>query len=144
MDTLSLLLSTPYAPPFIYLHHPHQPTTSLDFPPRASQARVDAIECHTPKILWSAIISRLDGERSDAGLVDSLDGFVRTLKSVGTGRTSVKGKGKGKEKEEEWGRQAISIVITKAERLPKVMGSGWAVMTRLAELVGPGSLWCEW
>jgi hypothetical protein len=56
----------------------------------------------------------------------------------------VKGKGKGKEKEEEWGRQAISIVITKAERLPKVMGSGWAVMTRLAELVGPGSLWSEW
>jgi hypothetical protein len=43
-----------------------------------------------------------------------------------------KGKGKGKGKEKEG---AVSIVITKAERLPRIMGSGWAVMTRLAELV---------
>jgi hypothetical protein len=44
----------------------------------------------------------------------------------------MKGKGKGKGKEKEG---AVSIVITKAERLPRIMGSGWAVMTRLAELV---------
>jgi hypothetical protein len=43
-----------------------------------------------------------------------------------------KGKAKGKGKEKEG---AVSIVITKAERLPRIMGSGWAVMTRLAELV---------
>jgi hypothetical protein len=89
---------------------------------------VDGIECHTPKLLWSAIISRLEGK--DGGLVDSLDAFIRRLKTYQGGEMKGKGKGKGKEKE-----GAVSIVITKAERLPRIMGSGWAVMTRLAELV---------
>ena len=68
--------------------------------------------------------------------MDSLDSFIRRLKvfaeapAEGKGR----GKGKGREKEREGGKQ-VSIVVTKAERLPKVMGSGWSVMTRLAELV---------
>jgi hypothetical protein len=94
---------------------------------------VDGIECYTPKLLWSAITSRLEGK--DGGLVDSLDTFIRRLRShyhegeiIGKGKS----KGKGKEKEKEG---AVSIVITKAERLPRIMGSGWAVMTRLAELV---------
>jgi hypothetical protein len=94
---------------------------------------VDGIECHTPKLLWSAIISRLEGK--DGGLVDSLDTFIRRLRSHRNGgeiNGKGKSKGKGKEKEKEG---AVSIVITKAERLPRIMGSGWAVMTRLAELV---------
>lgn len=98
---------------------------------------MDGIECNTPKLLWSAIISRLEGK--DGGLVDTLDAFLRRLgtcqygsDSNGIGKGRSKGKGKEKEKEREG---AISIVITKAERLPKIMGSGWAVMTRLAELV---------
>jgi origin recognition complex subunit 5 len=136
MDTLALLLSTPSPPPFIYIHHPHQPTSSLtlDLPP--ASARVDAIECHTAKLLWSTIISRLDGK--DAGVVDSLDMFIRRLRVFAegpeTGKGRVKGKGKEKEKDKDDGKR-FSIVVTKAERLPKVMGSGRAVMTRLAELV---------
>jgi len=133
MDTLSLLLSTPSPPPFIYIHHPHSPTSSLAFP--EVSAKVDGIECYTPKLLWSAIISRLEGK--DGGLVDSLDTFIRRLRShrnegETNGKGKGKGKGKGREKETE---SAVSIVITKAERLPRIMGSGWAVMTRLAELV---------
>lgn len=129
MDTLSLLLSTPSPPPFIYVHHPHSPTSSLAFP--GVSAKVDGIECHTPKLLWSAVISRLEGK--DGGVIDSLDTFIRRLRS---NRDEVeingKGKSKGKGKEKEG---PVSIVITKAERLPRIMGSGWAVMTRLAELV---------
>lgn len=69
-------------------------------------------------------------------MVDSLDSFIRTLRVFAEGASEVKGRGKGKgrEKEREGGKQ-VSIVVTKAERLPKVMGSGWSVMTRLAELV---------
>jgi origin recognition complex subunit 5 len=132
MDTLSLLLSTPSPPPFIYIHHPHCPTSSLNFPDVS--ARVDGVECHTPKLLLSAILSRLEGK--DGGLVDTLDTFIRRLRVYhgGDGKGKTKRKGKGKEKEKE-GERAISIVITKAERLPRVLGSGWAVMTRLAELV---------
>jgi origin recognition complex subunit 5 len=129
MDTLALLLSTPSPPPFIYIHHPHSPTSSLEFP--EVSAKVDGIECYTPKLLWSAIISRLEGK--DGVLVDSLDTFIRRLRShrnEGEINGKSRGKGKGREKEE-----AVSIVITKAERLPRIMGSGWAVMTRLAELV---------
>jgi hypothetical protein len=65
--------------------------------------------------------------------VDSLDTFIRRLRSHRNGgEMNGKGKAKGKGKEKEG---AVSIVITKAERLPRIMGSGWAVMTRLAELV---------
>jgi origin recognition complex subunit 5 len=141
MDTLALLLAAPCPPPFIYLHHPHCPTSSLEFP--ETSTRVDAIECHTPKLLWSAIISKLEGR--DAGLIDTLDTFVRRLRSshIDNGvNGKVKGKGKGKEKEKEE-KGAVSIVITKAERLPRVMGSGWAVMTRLAELVRLQFV-CQW
>jgi hypothetical protein len=96
---------------------------------------VDGIECYTPKLLWSAIISRLEGK--DGGLVDSLDTFIRRLRSHrNEGEITGKGKSKGKDKEKEG---AVSIVITKAERLPRIMGSGWAVMTRLAELVSLSS-----
>lgn len=134
MDTLALLLSTPSPPPIIYVHHPHQPTSSLSLP--VVSARVDAIECHTAKLLWSTIISRLEGK--DAGLVDSLDSFIRRLRvfaeGVAEGKGRGKGKGREKEREREGGKQ-VSIVVTKAERLPRVMGSGWSVMTRLAELV---------
>jgi origin recognition complex subunit 5 len=140
MDTLALVLSTPSPPAFIYIHHPHQPTSSvaLNLPP--ASARVDAIECHTAKLLWSTIISRLEGK--DAGVVDSLDMFIRRLRIFAEGTGEVKGRGKGKEKEREDGKR-FSIVVTKAERLPKVMGSGWAVMTRLAELVSPSCVFAR-
>jgi hypothetical protein len=138
MDTLELLLSTPSPPPFIYIHHPHQPTSSLTLTLPPASARVDAIECHTAKLLWSTIISRLEGK--DAGVVDSLDMFIRRLRVFAEGSESGKGKNKGKGKEREAGKR-FSIVVTKAERLPKVMGSGWAVTTRLAELVSPSCIY---
>jgi origin recognition complex subunit 5 len=126
METLTLLLSTSTPPPLIYIHHPHHPTASLEFP--TNLAKVDAIECYTPKILWSAIISKLEGDQ-DTGLIDSIDSLIRRLQGLSSsGKTKIKG-GKGKEID------SFSIIITKAERLPKVMGSGWSVMTRLAELV---------
>lgn len=163
METLDLLLRTPHPPPFIYVHHPHQPTTSLAWPVAAhTTCRVDAIECHTPKLLWSAIASRLElakGRTStsstEPGQVDSMDTFLRRLRAVGQAGGSANGhmangtggsrKGKGKatvnghtdvagSRGQRTG-MCMSIVITKAERLPRVMGQTWTVMTRLAELV---------
>lgn len=134
MDTLELLLGSPTPPPFIFVHHPHHPTTSLRWPEQIKRYRIDAIECHTPKLLWSAVISRLEG--SDAGLVDSMDTFLRRLRALK--RPHAKGKGKeravpnGHAHEDEGG---LCIVITKAERLPRVLGQTWTAMTRLAELV---------
>ena len=153
MDTLALLVQTATPPPFIYIHHPHHPTTSLEWPATIKGYRVDAIECHSPKMMWSAIISRLEG--GDGGMVDSMDAFLRRLRAVGqegtstsTSRTttangSARSKGKGKEKELMNGHRngsiqevGMSVIITKAERLPKVFGQNWTVMTRLSELVG--------
>lgn len=37
------------------------------------------------------------------------------------------------------GEKALVILVTKAERLGKVLGPGWSVMTRLAELVSATS-----
>jgi hypothetical protein len=89
-----------------------------------------------------------------------MDTFLRRLRALGhdsqskvskasksTVNGSVKGKGKGKEKETpipmsngdnnaRGDGRGMCVVITKAERLPKVMGQNWTVMTRLAELVG--------
>lgn len=116
---------------------------------------MDAIECNTPKTIWSAIISRLEG--GDAGLMDSMDTFLRRLRLISRARGSVqnstsktskvngsaRAKGKGKELESGLGNghsnmdeRGMCVVITKAERLPRVFGQNWTVMTRLAELVG--------
>ena len=158
MDTLALILSSQTPPPFIYIHHPHHPTTSLEWPSSIKGYRVDAIECNTPKTIWSAIISRLEG--GDAGLVDSMDTFLRRLRLLapaqapgqyGNGNASsktpkangsVRAKGKGKEMKlinghSNMNERGLCVVITKAERLPRVFGQNWTVMTRIAELVGP-------
>lgn len=151
METLSLLLSSPTPPPFIYLHHPHHPTTSIAWPGSAKRCKIDAIECHNPKLLWSAIVSKL--EDHDAGLIDSMDTFLRRLRALGHPQARVngvvngtkgKGKGKGKERETTMGNghtagegKSLYVIITKAERLPRVLGQNWTVMTRLAELVCP-------
>ena len=72
LDPLSVLLSTPHAPAFIHLHHPHHPSTSLPRPrllssssPSSSHAvhsryaQVDLIELNNPKLLYSTILHRL-------------------------------------------------------------------------------------
>jgi origin recognition complex subunit 5 len=146
-ETLSTLLSATVPLPFIYLHHPHHPPASLvlNLPPHARLARIDAIEHHSPRLLYSGILNALGGNADSNG---SWDGFVRSLRSVAT--RDVKGKGKGKGKANGNGNligkgsevtedTAVVILITKAERLRTVLGSGWTVITRLAELVRSGS-----
>lgn len=137
MDTLELLVSSPTPPPFVFVHHPHHATTSLEWPDRIHRYRIDAVECHTPKLLWSAIVSRLEGK--DAGLVDSMDAFLRRLRGIKRIIANGTSKGKGKEKAVVNGDShegsGLVIVITKAERLPRVLGQTWTAMTRLSELV---------
>lgn len=141
METLDLLLSSSRTPPaFVYLHHPHQPTSSLKWPARGRICKVDAVESCTPKLLWSAIISRLEGK--DAGVMDTMDMFLRalrTLQATSTAKSATgKDKGKGKAKAATaLELEPVCIVITKAERLPKVLGHHWTALTRLAELVSP-------
>jgi origin recognition complex subunit 5 len=145
-EILRTLLSSPHAPSFIYLHHPHTPTSALDFeiPSNVRLARIDAIEHYNPRLLYSGIISQLGG---DAGEISTWDGLVRALRDV-VGERDEKGKGKGKGKgkarmngnglatgHEEEGERRVVVVITKAERLRNVLGGGWSVITRLAELV---------
>lgn len=167
---LSTLLSTPYAAGFIYLHHPHTPTSaSIPRPsPSASlvQAQISAIEYNNAKLLYSGILHRMaasTGTEWTGGEVRTWDGFSRGLRSLkagtagqasasggSTGREkgakTVKGSRKGKEKEvvnedKEDGSEGIKeelnwvVLITHAERLPRILGSQWAVITRLSELV---------
>ena len=170
------LLESPNPPPFIYLHHPHQPpvyanpavtsrcvTTQLDTIGHhvCYFAQLDAIEHHTPRLLWSGALWKI----SEAFGVDSIgevstwDGFSRGLrdlweklqeKKINPRSTGTQGgKGKGKEREETvngkghtvftGNTELVVLVITKAERLRGILGLGWAMMTRLAELVSRDS-----
>ena len=127
-DTLHNVLSSPNAPPFIYLHHPHHPTTSAvpAFPSRCLVAHVDAIEHHNPRLLYSGVINKL-APSDEEGEINTWDGFARRLREFGR-------KGNGKRQVDGEERQVV-VVITKAEKLRTVLGGGWAVITRLAELV---------
>ncbi|ORY21095.1 origin recognition complex subunit 5 C-terminus-domain-containing protein [Naematelia encephala] len=142
-DTIGTLLASPYPPPFIHLHHPHHPpslalASPSDLPAHCLQARVDAIEHHTPRLFYSGILTRLGSV--DTGEVSTWDEFVRRLKGCWTCR---KGKGKvngHRHAEKDHGEEsstAFVLVITKAERLRQVLGGGgWAALTRLSELSG--------
>lgn len=169
-DTMSLqlstLLSTPYAPGFVYLHHPHTPSASAIPPPPAggAHAQISAIEYNTARLLYTALLYRLaeaSGGVWAAGEVRTWDGFARGLRTLWrdrAGRASGSGSGergdggraklsrKGKEKEVlpvpapevlEGGAQEGNwvVVITHAERLPRILGAQWAVLTRISELV---------
>lgn len=177
-ETLTTLLSSPAPPPFIHLHHPHHPAAYAvpPLPARCVLARLDAVEHHSPRLLFSGILHRVSEAlgAGDVGEVTAWDGFARALREMWDhrdGRSRVNGsatakgvgtgKGKGKEKEKdrlangsghaqgnghghenggvEIGgieqEKTVVIVVTKAERLRTVLGAGWAVMTRLAELV---------
>jgi origin recognition complex subunit 5 len=149
-ESLTAILSSPHPPACIHLHHPHHPP-AYALPPLPSIciiARVDAVEHHTPRLLFSGVLRRVaDQVGGEVEEVSSWDGFARGLREVWTGERKGKGskvngagKGKGKEKmavsveDEEEGRVLV-VAVTKAERLRRVMGEGWAVITRLAELV---------
>ena len=135
------LLSLPENAPLVYVHHPHSPSALLNLPSSSSTITLDLIEHHTSRLLYSGILSRLGAE---AGEVSTWDDFARYLRQhLHAG--SAKGKGKIKadkmendhEEENSSGKVKGSVVIlTHAEKLRTALGPGWAVMTRLTELVG--------
>jgi origin recognition complex subunit 5 len=132
--------------------------------PGLVQAHLSAVEYNTPRLLYSGIlrrIARAAGTEWKGGDVRTWDGFSRGLQSLWTGRSgavarkgsvgkanSVRGSRKGKERavetprleegadgeplDEEWN---WVLVISHAERLPRILGPQWAVLTRLSELV---------
>jgi len=138
MDTNDTLFSSSSAPPFIYLHHPHHPSSSAvpELPTRCMVAHLDAIEHHTPRLLLSGALNRLDPDGE--GEVSTWDGFSRRLREIWT-KSRSKGKGEADETDETEGgkERRVILIITKAERLRTVLGRNWAVITRLAELVRP-------
>ena len=130
-ESLTTLLSSPHAPPFFYLHHPHHPSTSAvpRLPTRCIVAHLDAIEHSSPRLFYSGALSKYG--RDEEGEVSNWDGFSRGLKEIWA-------KAKGKRKSdimEDGGMNQMVLIITKAERLRTVLGAGWAVITRLAEMV---------
>jgi origin recognition complex subunit 5 len=137
------LLRRPGLVPFIWVHHPHTPSPLLDLPNSSDSIVLDAIEYHTPRLLYSGIVYKLDNAM---GEVTTLDALTRALKQVvamrSTSSSTVKGKRKAREMEngQANGHSAmshgISITVLHAERLRTVLGTGWTVITRLAELVG--------
>ena len=141
-DTLLTLLSHPSSPPFIYLHHPHHPSSSAlpSFSTRHTPpAILDAIEYYTSRLLYSGILPKLG---IDAGEIGTWDAFVRELRVASDGKKKssrkkekvnghVNGDGNGMEDEHD----PMIVIITHAERLRSVLGGEWAVVTRLTELV---------
>ncbi|ODN94258.1 hypothetical protein L198_05114 [Cryptococcus wingfieldii CBS 7118] len=141
-DSIETLLSTPSAPPFVYLHHPHHSAT--DLPPSLESARehslfarLDTIEHYNTKLFYSGILHRILGEDASVEEVSSWDAFSLKLKSwwcerhqIGNSRKKVR----GWSYKEEVDNENIVLLVTHAERLKNVLGSNWAVMTRLAEL----------
>lgn len=150
-DQLEALISYPGSVPFIHVHHPHHPASSLDLPSAPHIARLDAIEYHKPTLLYTGILHGLGSECEELTTWDSFGRAIREHLSAGKRQ----GKGKGKRKADDMengdegaqhgtanshGRQSGArgavVVITHAERLRTVLGTGWTVITRLAELVG--------
>ncbi|KAK4683415.1 hypothetical protein P7C73_g6854, partial [Tremellales sp. Uapishka_1] len=144
---LSTLLSQPSSPPFIYLHHPHHPSSSAlpaVLPSRCLVARLDAYEHYTPRLLLSGALNKL--VPTEEGVeISTWDGFARRLKGIWSdlSRSTANGHGdkksKGKVKDAFHGDETsiqIVVVVTKAERLRIVLGSGWSVITRIAEMTG--------
>lgn len=140
---LATLLSGPVPVPFVYLHHPHHPTSTIfreALPSNCIITQVDTIELYSARLLFSGILYRLAkilGRKDEIGELGNWDSFVRTLKMVWDepeGKMNGKGKGKQKATDMEADRRLV-IVITKSERLKNVLGPGWSVMTRLAEMV---------
>ena len=136
------LLSTSLSPPFIYLHHPHHPASQVipSLPSNKRVAQLDTIEHHTAKLLLSGALIRFSRDEQEDIEAATWDDFTRRLREIHTGKG--KGKGKGKRKavdlEDSDGQvldRSFVLIITKAERLRLIFGGGWAVITRVAELV---------
>lgn len=146
MDTLSTLLAFPGAPAFVYLHHPHHPTSAVKpgLPERCSVARLDLIELNSARLFYACALARVSaalavtrktGIRHDPGgdgrEVLTWDAFAKGLRTLWSKHA---GKGKGRAEEGNDDGQIV-LVITKAERLRAVLGSSWTALTRMNELV---------
>lgn len=84
------------------------------------------------------MLSRFGAEN---GEIATWDDFARYLRQhLNAGITKGKGKRKADEMENGDGEgnaaTCVVVILTHAEKLRTVLGQGWAVMTRLAELVG--------
>ncbi|WVR07082.1 hypothetical protein IAU60_004121 [Kwoniella sp. DSM 27419] len=142
-SNLEALLDHSPSPSFIYVHHPHHPSTSLPIPPGLVSAQIDLVEYHTPRLLLSGIGSRITGQDAEISTFDGLSLKLRTwwngrsLKARAKGKAKINGDAEGvmgdimEEKEDQ-----VILVFTHAERFRLVLGTGWSVMTRLAELTG--------
>jgi origin recognition complex subunit 5 len=151
-EALHDLLAHEASPSFVYLHHPHHPTSSvpLDAGTECRIAQIDAIEYHTPRLFYSGVLYRLG---SDAGEVATWDEFTIALRSLNTdtqpgpsksrkGKAAVRSNGHTNGISTSNGnhgtdgrRDRAIIIVTHAERLRTVIGGNWAVLTRLAEMV---------
>ena len=144
---LAGLLAFPGRPPFVHVHHPHHPPSLVDFPASSSIARLDAIEHHTPRLVFSGILHKLGHETDE---VATWDLFARGMREVYSNTTKGKGKDKGKQRQrpdtdgdvEMNGHGAAAlhraeyvVIVTHGERLRHVLGPSWSVLTRMAELV---------
>ncbi|GMK55931.1 hypothetical protein CspeluHIS016_0209870 [Cutaneotrichosporon spelunceum] len=123
MDELAGLLAHPGAPGLVHLHHPHHAASSLNPSlPNCRVVRLDAVEHHTPRLLYAGALSRLAAALKLPGYdgeVASWDVFARGMRSLWKGR-----------------EEQLVLLVTKAERLKAVLGAEWPAMTRLGELTG--------
>jgi origin recognition complex subunit 5 len=175
-DDLWTLLSS-YPPPFIYIQDTESTRTTFsvvhellrslsDAPPSESSskiyyARVDAISCFTPRLIFETVIHSLvgweprweegcaiwkpggDSVRLELRWNENLDTFLHGLRAahahlcerVVLGSGNEKGKGKGKAKEEMFDNVRFVIVVERPERLKEGHPELMVPFTRLAELV---------
>lgn len=162
------LLTVPRPPAFVYLHHPHHASCAdidLSSVDKCQTFRVDAIECHTPRLLYSSILDRLrsvlgvEGSEEAAREITTWDELARGMrtawqdamrskagpssrKATASSRTP---KGKGKGVEQQTGTKLedtddhVSLLVMHAERLSRVLGYLWSSLTRMTELVSSRS-----
>lgn len=139
MNTLATLLASLDAPSFIYLHHPHHPSTSVipTLPSNCVVAYLDAIKLHTPRLFYSGALNKL--EQSEDVEVNTWDGFARHLRQIWWGSKGKRKRTASNLMENGDAEKQLVLIFTKAERLRWVLGGGWAMITRLAELVSISS-----
>ena len=149
MDSLHTLLSYS-SPPFIHVHHPHIPSSSvlLTKPDGCVVVKLDLVEYYNHRILLSGILHKLSDALPIAGklgkrdVVDAAndvgtwDEFTRRLKAIWqspkvAGASTIN----GHDGHPEPAVQRLAILLAHGERLRGILGQSMAAMTRIAELV---------
>lgn len=148
-------LALPCPPTFLYLHHPHHPSSQA-FPPvsvldpECLVVRVNTVEYFNLRLFLSGLLYKLTialGQSDDGVEVADWDAFRRKVDSVVDAAESA-AKGKGKKRAQALNDEVhgsdlepkrLTILVDKAERLKTVLGPHWHVMSRLNEFVGLNS-----